>query len=86
MPTPDVPSARSIRVKVACHCVVDWCRPAEGESALSWWHVHVEERHDWTKKPRRKMYLVKAVDDDTAARQGLKLFEDEFSEPAIVLH
>jgi len=30
--------------------------------------------------------LLKAIDDGAAARQGLKMFEDEFSEPAIVLH
>jgi hypothetical protein len=66
--------------------VVDWCCPVEGESMLSWWHVHVEERHDWLKPPRRKMYRVKAIDDGAAARLGLKLFEDEFSEPEIVLH
>jgi hypothetical protein len=88
MPSPDSVSRRSIQAKVACHCVVEWCRTSDdGDSALSWWHVFVEERPDWRNgPPRRKMYLVKALDDNGAAKQGLRLFEDEFSEPAIQLH
>jgi hypothetical protein len=86
MPASLASQPASILAKVACHCTVDWCRPVDGESMLSWWHVHVEERHDWLKKPRRKMYLIKAIDDDTAARQGLKLFENEFSDPLLVFH
>jgi hypothetical protein len=68
--------------------MVDWCRPVENESALSWWHVHVEERRDWRDGPypRRKVYTVKAIDDNAAAAQGLKLFEEEFSERLPVLH
>lgn len=59
---------------VPASCVVDWLSEVEGESTLSWWTVTVQG----ARKPfKRKVYRIKALDDNMAAREGLRAFERE---------
>lgn len=61
---------------VPATCTVDWTSEVVGESALSWWFVRV-----WAAPPLRaeRTYRIKALDDNMAAREGLRAFEREYA-------
>jgi len=71
------------RARPRLNAIVDYVGPVIGQSFKSWWKVTVTEAFPGT---GRAVYTISAIDDNTAAQEGLRRLDTDLNKPAPTRH